>query len=160
MPTVEMVFKLEDCVINGKTSMIRIYAGLFCLAVMCSCRGSDCQRTQHMHVTKDALIFQSRMKNHRAWVQWAVRLVGLSGVDWITPWLKELTNIGMLGKDFIALGIAKSGSIWSRPPAEYGDMEFMFHIILMYELKMSAADSAEYSIHGLKHFLITAATQL
>ena len=87
-------------------------------------------------------------------------MIGLSGVDWITPWLKDLLCAGMPGKDFIALGIAKSGSIWSKSRAEKGDMEFMFHIILMHELKMSASDSAGYSIHGLKHFLITAATQL
>ena len=139
MPTVEMVFQLEDCVINGKTSMIRIYAGLFCLAIMCSCRGSDCQRTQHLLVTKDALTGQSRMKNHRCWVQWAIPLLGLSGIDWITPWFIDLSNANMPGKDFIAFGVAESGSIWSKTPAEYGDMEFMFHIILMDDLKMSAS---------------------
>ena len=93
------------------------------------------------------------MENHRCWVQWAIPLLGLSGIDWITPWLNELASVGMPGKDFITLGVAKGGSIWGTSPAEYGDMEFMFHIILMYELKMSAAAAAEYSIHGLKTFL-------
>jgi hypothetical protein len=36
----------------------------------------------------------------------------------------------------------------------------MYHYILMNEMKLSAKQAAEYSIHGLKHFLITAATQL
>ena len=45
------------------------------------------------------------------------------------------------------------------PPA-YCDMEMMYHYILMNEMKLSATQAAEYSIHGLKHFLITAATQL
>ena len=44
--------------------------------------------------------------------------------------------------------------------AEYSDMEMMYHFIVMNELKWSAAEAAEYSIHGLKHFMITAATQL
>ena len=122
---------------------MQIDAGLFCLAAMCSCRGSDCQRTQHLHVTKDALVGQSRMKNHRKWVRWATPLIGVSGVDWITGWLNDLQIAEMVGVDFTTLGIAKSGSAWSKPPAEHVDLEFMFHIILMYELKLSAADTAE-----------------
>ena len=160
MPTVEMVFGMEECVLSGETLMIRVYAGLFCLAIMCSCRGSDCQRTQHLLITKDSFTGQSRMKNHRKWVRWAIPLVGLSGIDWISPWLRDLEKVGMPGVDFITLGVAKSGSAWSKSPAEYADLEFMYHIILMFELHMNADDAASYSIHGREHFLITAATQL
>ena len=39
-------------------------------------------------------------------------------------------------------------------------MELMYHYILMNELKMIAEKAAGFSIHGLKHFIITAATQL
>ena len=45
-------------------------------------------------------------------------------------------------------------------PAEYCDLEMMYHFILMNELNMSATKAAEYSVHGLKHFMVTAATQL
>ena len=127
---------------------------------MCSCRGSDCQRTQNMHRTKDALTGQSRMKNHRKWVQWAVPLTGLSGIDWITPWIKALNKAGLPGCDFLTLGLAKGGAEWSKSPAEYNDLEMMYHFILMNEIGMPAKEAATFSIHGLKHFLITAATQL
>ena len=45
-------------------------------------------------------------------------------------------------------------------PAEHNDLGMVYHFILMNELNMSAAEAAEYSIHGLKHSMITAATQL
>lgn len=72
--------------------IIQVFAGLFCLAITGSCRGSDAQRTQNMRRTKDALTGDSRMKNHLSWVQWAIPLIGLSGTEWITPWLEALTN--------------------------------------------------------------------
>ena len=59
-----------------------------------------------------------------------------------------------------ALDIAKSGSTYSKPPVEYGNMEFMFHTTMMYDLNVSAADASGYPIHGLEHFLVIAATQL
>ena len=45
-------------------------------------------------------------------------------------------------------------------PGEYSDMEMMYHYILMHELELTAQQVAGYSIHGLKHSRITAATQL
>ena len=162
MPTVQMVFGMEQCTSKkeGRTTIVQIFAGLYCLAIMCSCRGSDCQRTQNMRVTKDALTGESRMKNHRCWIQWAIPLKGLSGSDWITPWLQALKDCGLPGRDFIVLSLRKNGSEWGKYPAEYCDMEMMYHYILMHELGLTAKYTAEYSIHGLKHFLITAATQL
>ena len=109
MPTVDMVFAI-DVTVESETPFVKIFAGLFSLAVNCSCRGSDAQRTQKMHVTKDALTGQSRMKNHKHWVQCAIPLIGISGVDWITPWLAELDNIGLPGKEFTTLGLAKRGA--------------------------------------------------
>ena len=113
-----------------------------------------------MHLIKGARIGESRMKNHFSWVQWAIPLIGLSGTDWITPWLSALHKCGLPGPDFIALGLRKNGAAWGKYRAEYSDMEVMYHFIVMNELDMSAAETAEYSIHGLKHFMITAATQL
>ena len=112
MPSVEMVFALEQCTISkeGRSIIVQVFAGVFCLAVMCSCRGSDCQRTQNMHRTKDAVAGESRMKNHRCWVQWAIPLIGLSGTDWITPWIVALDQCGLYGKDFITLCLRKCGS--------------------------------------------------
>lgn len=65
----------------------------------------------------------------------------------------------LLCKDCITLSLRKGGSEWGKYPAEYSDMEMMYHHILMNELNLITVH-AEYSIHGLKHFLITAATQL
>jgi len=162
MPSSEMIFAMEQCTSKkeGRSIIVQVYDGLFCLAIMCSCRGSDCQRTQNMRLTKDALTGESRMKSNRCCIQWAIPLIGLSGTDWITPWLQALTDCGLPGRDFIALGLRKNGSEWGKHPAEYCDMEMMYHYILMNELRLTAKDAAEYSIHGLKHFLITAATQL
>ena len=87
-------------------------------------------------------------------------MLGLSGGGWITPCLQALRDCGLPGRDFIALGLRKNGSEWGKYPAEYCDMEMMYHYILMKEMKLSAKQAAEYSIHGLKHFSITAATQL
>ena len=109
MPTVEMVLKLEQCVPEGKTVFVQIYSELFCLAIMCSCRGSGCQRIQKPYQTKDALTGQSRMENHRKCVQGAIPLIGLSGIDWITPWIKALTKASLPGIDFRTLGLAKGG---------------------------------------------------
>ena len=143
MPSVEMVFVFEQCANskNGRSRIVQVFAGLLCLAITGSCRGSDAQRTQNMRCTKDALTGESRMKNHLCWVQWAIPLIGLSGTDWITPWLEALTNCGLPGPDFIALGLKKCGSAWGDHPAEYADLEMMYHFILMNELNMSAADA-------------------
>ena len=64
MPTVDMVFALEQCTQskNGRSMIIQVFAGLFCVAIIGSCRGSDAQRTQNMRRTKDALTGESRMK--------------------------------------------------------------------------------------------------
>ena len=67
MPSVDIAFAMEQCTTKHETrsTIVQVFAGLFCLAIMCSCRGSDCQRTQNMHLTKDALTGESRMKNHK-----------------------------------------------------------------------------------------------
>ena len=109
---------------------------------------------------KGCLDWRIAHENHKCWVQWAIPLLGLSGVDWITPWLQALHVCGLPGRDFIALGLRKNGSEWGKYHVEYCDMGMMYHYILMNEMKLSAKQAAEYSIHGLKHFLITAATQL
>ena len=109
MLSVEMVFALEQCTNskNGRSIIIQVVAGLFCLSITCSCRGSDAQRARNMHLTNDALTGESRMKNHLSWVQWAIPLIGLSDVGWITPWLSALTKCGLPGPGSIALGLRK-----------------------------------------------------
>ena len=94
MPHVEVVFALEQCSSskNVRSIIVQVFAGLCCLSITCSCRGSDAQRTQNMRLTKDAVVGETRMNNHLSWVQWAIQLIGLSGVDWITPWLSALTK--------------------------------------------------------------------
>ena len=74
MLSVEMVCAFEQCTSNkeGRSIIVQVFCGLFCLAVMCSCRGNDCQRTQNMHRTKDASTGESRMKNHKCCVQLAI----------------------------------------------------------------------------------------
>ena len=126
-----MVFAFEQCTNskNGRSIIVQVVAGLFCLSITCSCRGSDAQRIQNMRLTKDALTRESRMKNHLRWVQWAIPLIGLSGVDWITPWLSALTKCGLPGSDFITLGLPKGGAGWRKSPAEYCDLQFMYHYI-------------------------------
>ena len=98
-----MVFAFEQCTNskNGRSTIVQVFACLFCLSITGSCRGSDAQRTRNMRLTKDALTGESRMKNHLSWVQWAIPLLGLSGTDWITPWLAALTKCGLPGPDFI-----------------------------------------------------------
>ena len=44
-------------------------------------------------------------------------------------------------------------------PTECGDMELMYHYILMNKLVLNAEQAAAYSIYGLKHFIITVAAQ-
>ena len=94
--------------------IIQVFANLFCLAITGSCRGSDAQRIQNMRRTKDALTGESRMNNHLSWIRWATPLIGLSGTDWIAPWLAALTKCGLPGPDSIALGLRKSGSVWAN----------------------------------------------
>ena len=98
--------------------IIQTFAGLFPLAITCSCRDTDAQRTQNMRRTNYALTGESRLKNHRCWVQWAIPLIGLSGIDWITPWLEAITKCGLPGPDFIALGLRKNDSVWGEHLAE------------------------------------------
>ena len=65
---------------------------------------------KHLQVAKDDLIGGSRMKRHRRCVQRAIPLIGSSGVDWITGWIKDIQGVGMHGVDFIALGVVSSAS--------------------------------------------------
>ena len=64
MPSVQMVvdFAQRTQSKNGRPMIIQVFAGLFCLAITGSCRGSDAQRTQNMRRTKNALTGESRMK--------------------------------------------------------------------------------------------------
>ena len=116
MQYVKMVFALEQCTNskNGRSIIIQVFAGSFCLSITGSCRGSDAQRIRNMRLTKDALIGESRMKNHISCVQLATPLVGLSGVDWTTPWLSALTKCGCLGSGSITQGLRKNGSEWAN----------------------------------------------
>ena len=161
MPTVEMIQGLEHLVSSAPTIQGRCYAGLFVAAVHCSCRSSDMQRSKEVVFHAKTVTGLGRFKGVKHWKRWAFPITSYGDVPWVTPWQRALASANLPGVDFIFNGVTSTMDGWKTTPARYGDLNTAFRALLMLPpVSLSAVEALMYTVHGLKHFEITAATQM
>ena len=158
-PSVDMVTRMEELITTGQTIQIRCLAGFFTCLTFGSSRASDTQMTKNLHLTADALVGTSFMKNKKSWQKWFASRIGLRG-DWAGPWMEQLALAGLPGPDFVLLAPNASFDGWLDRPAEYGDLRRSVHFLLCACLAFSPELAVLYNPHSFRHFLIESGQQL
>ena len=114
-----------------------------------------------MRLTDDALVGESRAKNHDSWMPWAACRQGVCGRDWAEEWLSELAPMGLPASDFVLNAVTKDGCKWLPRIAEHPDANAMLRLLLtMPPHNMAACDAATFDVHGLKKLYPTMGIQL
>ena len=115
MQSFQMVFGMEQCTSNKRRKIN--HCPSLCCVFLLSCyvfmSWWRLPKNSKYARYKDVLINESRMKNHRCWIQWQTPLLRLSGSDWIIPWLQALFDCGLPGRDFTVLGLRKNCLEWA-----------------------------------------------
>lgn len=156
----EFIIKLEGLVRTAETPQLRCFAGYFALLACVSLWALDAIRTGSVEVVGDSISGVSRMKSKLSWTRWYAPLVGYSGHDWATEWIRELAVNGLPETDYLLFGVNTAGDKWMQRPASYADARRMLHLLLMAHGGLSAEQAVKYNPHGFRHVMITSAQQL
>ena len=160
-PSLEMVQGLAWQITGAPTLPLRCFAGLCVLAVENSCGFREANRVRNLVMTDDALMGESRAKNHDQWLPWAAVRKGICGRDWALEWLAELAAADLPREDFILNAASRSGAAWLSRIAEHPDANAMLRLLLTLPPHcLPASEASRYAFHGLKQLYPTCGIQL
>ena len=160
VPSIDMIITFEQLVTTAPTPQVRVLAGFFAMLAHASARCLDGQRSRRLAVVGDSLRGEAIMKNSRSWTKWFCDRRGVSGNDWATAWLHQLSEVGLPGEDFVCFGFNTSLSKWIRRPAVYADFRRALHVILCNFMQIRVDEAVEFTPHGFRHVFIVAGQQL
>ena len=115
----EFIIKLESLAEIAETPQLRCFSGYFVLLASVSLRALDAIRTRTIEIMGDSVSGVSRMKLKPNWTRWYAPLVGYSGRDWVTMWVRELSLNGLPEADYLLFGVNAAGDEWMQRPASY-----------------------------------------
>ena len=160
-PSIEMVKGLASQIVDAPSPQLRTFAGLCVLAVENSCGFREANRVRKMYLTDDALVGESRAKNHDSWMPWAAYRIGVCGRDWAKDWLYELSMVGLPGEDFVLNASTRDGCRWLPRVAEHPDANAMLRLLLtLPPHDLSVNEASSFGFHGLKKLYPTLGIQL
>jgi hypothetical protein len=94
-------------------------------------------------------------------MRWAFPTEAFGDISWVAPWAAALSASGLPGKDFLVMGVNATLTEWSSAAAQYADLAKAYTLLLcLPEIGLTVQEAKVYTVHGLKHWGITAATQL
>jgi len=158
-PTVSMVREIEKLVKFAETPQLRCIAGLVACLAFGATRFSDAQASKDVYLTKDAITGSAFLKNKKTWTRWFCSRNGFDG-DWAGEWMKELSEQGLPGPDFILWAPNSSFDEWLPRHAEYHDIRRSLHFILHSCMGLSVEEAVDFTPHSFRHFLVEAGQQL
>ena len=160
-PPMHMVKGLAAQITCAPTLALRCYAGLCVLAIECSCGFREANRVRSMKLTAEALVGESRAKNHAQWMPWAAVRAGVCGCDWAPAWITQLAAAGLPGPDFVLNAATRDGTRWLPRVAQHADANSMLGLLLtLPPHSLEAREAASFNFHGLKKLYPTLAIQL
>jgi len=156
-----MVIGLSNLIVSAPSAPLRAFAGLCVLAVENSCGFREANRARNLRLTHDAIVGESRAKNHLKWLPWAACRRGISKTDWAAEWLEQLKLAGLPGSDFVLNGASTDGGKWLTRIAEHRDANAMYQMLLTLDpIGMSVEEASLHNFHGLKRLYPTMGIQL
>ena len=160
-PSMSIVKGLAAQISNAPTLILRCFAGLCLLAVENSCGFREANRVRHMQLTREALVGESRAKNHAHWMPWAAVRMGICGSDWAASWTSQLGAAGLPGPDYILNAATRDGTRWLPRVAQHADANRMFNLLLtLPPHSLEPSEAASFNCHGLKKLYPTMGIQL